>query len=210
MPLPKRLKTTCTSLYQISKLGLSLDVGDITDKLLARWSRLVPASSVDDLLVHLQQPLSEEEKIPISQHTFDGLCVPYSGNVSALNPEQLSALFRVSADERAKCIKRLFSSAIETIPPPTGTEELFHSIYDINISYILRFILPDTTPIRNNNRETSTALQRPDYGLLVNGHCLFRGEEKGSQSSGDPARELLDKLLEVWGYSPLRYITGLL
>jgi len=59
MPLPKRLKTTCTSLYQISKLGLSLDVGDIPSKLVVRWSQLVPASSIDDLLIRLQQLLSD-------------------------------------------------------------------------------------------------------------------------------------------------------
>jgi hypothetical protein len=205
-------KARRTSLYQILKLGLSLDVGDITVELVARWSKPISASSVDNLLVYLQQPLREEEKIPISQHTFDSLCVLYSGGsrVSALDPQQLSALFRVSADERATGIKRLFLSAITTTPPPIGTEDLFHSFYDINISYILQFILPNTTAIRNCNHQTNTALNRPDYGLLINGHCLFRGEEKGSHSTGDPAQELLKKLDELWGYYPLRYITGLL
>ena len=88
---------------QISKLSLSFDVVDITHQLVARWSSPIAATSVETLRTYLQQPLKEEEKIPISQKCFNELCVPYSiwppGN--DLSAEQLSTLFRVSADEHA-------------------------------------------------------------------------------------------------------------
>src|SRR5258708_27789507 len=77
VPLSKR-QTRRMSFYQISKLSLSLDVGDITEDLRERWSLDVPAQSVEALRSYLRQPLKQEEKIPISQETFDSLCVPYS------------------------------------------------------------------------------------------------------------------------------------
>jgi hypothetical protein len=209
MPLPKRLKTTCTSLYQISKLSLSFDVVDITRDLVARWSRPVPASSVEALRLYLQQPLTEEEKIPISQSNFDRLCVPFSAESpgSALCPQRLSTLFRVSADKRARGIITPFFSAIQSTPPPIGTEDCFHSTYDKNISDILKITLSDSTVIRNSNRNTSTALKRPDYGLVVDGNCIFRGEEQGSDSTGDPERELLEKIRYIY---TILYVLGLL
>src|SRR5258707_7174014 len=98
MPLPKRQKIHRTSLYQISKFSLSLDVGDITRELKERWSRPVSAPSVGLLSTYLQQALTEPEKIPISQKRFDQLCVAYSreSSMSALSAQELSTLFRVS------------------------------------------------------------------------------------------------------------------
>ncbi len=63
--------------------------------------------------------------------------------------------------------------------------------------------------IHNRNENTSTALKWPDYGFLLYRHCILRGEEKGNGTSGDPKKELLDKLV-CWTYKPLKYILGLL
>lgn len=172
-----------------------------------RWSYPVPTANVDALRIYLQQPLKEEEKVPIQQTVFDGLCFPHIDQHGALTAQQLSTLFRVSTNESADRVSLLFMNAIISTPPPTGTEELFHSTYDNNISSIVKFILGLATPIRNSNRGTSTALQRPDYGLLINEHCILRGEEKGSDSAGDPKRELVDKIVQ-WKWHPLRYILG--
>jgi hypothetical protein len=176
----------------------------------ARWSQPIAATSLQTLGTYLQQPLIEEEKIPISQNQFNKLCVPYSieSPRNALSAEQLSTLFRVSADERARDAYQVCLTAIRLVSPAEGTEDLFHSTWDINISHILHFILSDAKPIRNSNQNTSTALKRPDYGLLVKNHCVLRGEEKGSDSIGDPKQELANKL--IWTYSPLPYILGLL
>jgi hypothetical protein len=212
MPLLKKQKTRRTSLYQISKLSLSLDVVDITEELVARWARPVPAPGVEALRTHLRQPLKEEDKIPISKKLFDRLCVryPQGSRVNALSSHELSTLFRVSGDECAYDLQTLFQYAIQSEPPPTGTEDLFHSIYGINIAKIIEFILSNATSIRNSNRNSSTALQRPDYGLIVNTHCILRGEEKGSGTPGDPEKELLLKLRRGWDHNPLRYTLGLL
>jgi hypothetical protein len=211
MELPKQEKTHRTSLYQISKLSLSLDVEGITDKLKERWSHPVAVPDVGALRLHLQRPLEEQEKIPISKRKFGWLCTPYSegSRVDELSAEQLSTLFRVSKDEGASEFEDLFKNAINYAPPPTGTEDLFHYTYDNSIGRILQNILSKTTAIRNSNRNTSTALQWPDYGLIVNSHCILRGEEKGSDTSGNPEQELCLKL-HRWEYDPLLYILGLL
>ncbi len=56
---------------------------------------------METLLIHLQRPLSEEEKIPIRQKQFDVLCAhllfQYSSDI--LSAEQVSTLFRVSEDQ---------------------------------------------------------------------------------------------------------------
>ena len=82
----------------------------------------------------------------------------------------------------------------------------------MNISRILKFILSGATitqSIRNSNENRITGLKWPDYGVLLYGHCILRGEEKGDGASGDPRRELLDKLAR-WSYKPLKYILGLM
>jgi hypothetical protein len=182
---------------------------DIMHQLVEKWSQPSPTLRLQDLHTYLRQPLEEDEKIPISQQTFDQV-----SNASfliypklALTAEKLATLFRVSTDECAPGVERLFLYAVDRECPESGTEDRFHSTWDENISNILTFILSYAQPIRSSNRNTSTALKRPDYGLLIGNYCIFRGEEKGSNSSDDPAQELTDKL--KWDYDPLPYILGL-
>jgi hypothetical protein len=174
-----------------------------------RWSRPVTATSLEILRTHLQQPLTEEEKIPIPQRQFDKLCVPYSSASpeNALSPKQASTLFRVSTDEDALSASNRLLSAIDFPSPRNGTEDRFHTMWDKNISEVLHLILSEAMPIRNSNKNTSTALKLPDYGFLFKNHCVLRGEEKGTDTAGDPKRELVDKL--KWIYHPLPYILGL-
>ena len=186
-----------------------MDTGDITNDLVAKWSHRVPADTIDALRAHLQRPLREDEKIPISQKKFDALCATYilQAPEDRVTAQQLSTLFRVSADERAERAEFQFLFAVRDIAPQTGTEPDFHSTYDINISKIVTFSLPRTTSFRDS--DTSTPLKRPGYGLLLKGHCIFRGEEMGSDQVGDPQQELVAKIAH-WGYQPLPYILGLL
>jgi len=188
---------------------------NIASTLVARWSRPVCAETVESLLCHLQRPLLEDEKIPIGQKDFDDLCadLPVQYASGALSAEQVSTLFRVSEDQHAK---QVFVLCLYTIDyyfsQSHGTEDSYHGTYEVNISHLLKFILETATQtrsIRNNNENTSTGLMRPDYGLLLYGHCLLRGEEKGDSTSGDPKEELVDKLVH-WTYEPLKYILGLL
>jgi hypothetical protein len=173
-----------------------------------RWSRSIPeqALSLQSLRIHLQQPLAEDEKIPISQHQFDRLS--YSVRGGTLSAEEVKTLFRVSEDECAVELSVLFEGAIYSVPPASGTEDIFHSTWEDNIGKILRLILPAGEPIRNGNRDSTTELKWPDYGLLFKSHCILRGEENGSETAGNPERELVDKLR--WTYQPLPFILGLL
>jgi len=52
----------------------------------------------------------------------------------------------------------------------------------------------------------STGNDQPDYGLILNHVCLFRGEEKSPSSNEDPKSELRNKL--VWTYDPAPYVLG--
>ena len=188
-----------------------MDVGDITNNLAAKWSQHVPTNTIDDLRVHLQQPLGEDEEIPISQRKFDSLCVAHAlqARVDTVTHQQLSTLFRVSVDRPAERAESDFLFVMRRRVPQAGTEGTFHVAYDINISTIIEFILTSTTSIRNSNQNTSTALKRPDYGLLVNNYCFLRAEEKNSDTVGDPEKELVAKIVH-WVYKPLPFILGLL
>jgi hypothetical protein len=76
---------------------------NISANLLERWSRPVPAENLEFLLYHLQQPLTEEEKVPISKEGFDYLSLSsYSEVYTAWTPEDIKSVFRVSDDEMAK------------------------------------------------------------------------------------------------------------
>jgi hypothetical protein len=166
---------------------------------------------LQNLSSHLQQPLAEDEKIPISQDQFDKLSTLSSSAAfpeAALSAEEAATLFRVSEDEHADDFEQLFFTAIALSPPTRGTEDAFHGTWDNNIGNILKLILPAGETIRNSNHNTSTGLKPPDYGFLLKGHCYVRGEEKGTDSTDDPEQELIDKLR--WTYQPLPFIFGLL
>jgi hypothetical protein len=115
-----------------------------------------------ELRTYLQQPLAEDEKIPIPLDVFTLLSRNNSYVEfprSAVSAEQLETLFRVSTDERAWVVEISFINAVEADPPASGTEDLFHSTWDNNISRILKLILSNATPIRNGNDNTTTALK---------------------------------------------------
>ena len=168
-----------------------------------KWSRPVDSLDFLPLRAHLDRPLAEDEKVPIPQREFDLML----RDLTSLNPGQLATLFRVSEEECAPEVEEVFRTTVKYAPPPSGTDDLFHYTWDNNISRPLKLILQDAEAIRNTNHNTSTGLKRPDYGLLIKNNCILRGEEKGSESPGDPGAELVDKL--IWTYSPLPYVLGL-
>lgn len=176
--------------------------------MLSRWSKPVPGlDNLESLRRYFELPLKDEDKIPITQAYFDRLCGQHALHRPII-AEALPNLFRVSADECAEEALEIFSRAVKQEPPQTDTDGVFHFTYDMNISEIVGFILSNSRYGRNTNHNTSTTLQRPDYNLTINNHCLLRGEEKGVNSTGNPRNELVEKL--VWTYSPLPYIFGLL
>lgn len=161
------------------------------------------------LRIHLQLPLTDEEKIPISQSAFDRLVTPFtvSNPTLTLTADKLATLFRVSEVEKARSIRDVFQMIITKTPPTNGSEDAFHSTWDANISEVLQLVLSTRDFVRNSSRNTSTSLKRPDYGFLVKNNCVLRGEEKAPNSSDNPEAELVEKL--IYTYHPLTYILGL-
>jgi hypothetical protein len=186
-------------------------VRDITRELVERWSHPVSATSIETLRLFLLQLLEHDDRVPISRLSFEMLCAHsfWASLESTLTAEQVLTLFRVVDKECPSEAGKQFIYSLTTIPPSTGTEDAFHETYDTNITRIFKLILRGTTSIRNSNKGTSTALKQPGFGLLVKGHCLFRGEEKGPDTPGDPERELITTVGR-WEYDPLPYILGLL
>ena len=201
MPLTKEGK----SLLQISILRLSFDVVDITRELIKIWSRPVPAPDLETLRLYLQKPLTENEKIPITQEEHDRLTKPSSPEAS-ISSEELLTLYRVSPNLAARDVHLNFLTAINHVPPTSGTKALFHSTWDMNISWTLQLILWTARCFRNNKRDASGGSKRPDYGLLLQNNCVFRGEETVLGSTDNPKEELLNTL--QWSYASVQYMLG--
>ena len=176
-----------------------------------KWTTPVSLPDLSALRNYFHQPLNDDKKIPVSQETFDQMCTPYAQDAEqALSREQLSALFRVSEEESAPAFQLRFCIAIQHTPPRNSTEDAYHSAYDFNISHIISSILPEGQTGRNSNNHMGTGLNWPDYSFLMHNHCILRGEEKGFQMEGDPARELIDKFVGRWSYGHLPFVLGLL
>jgi len=180
---------------------------DIGMELTNQWSSPRHAQDENDLRHILNSPLVEDEKIPITQAQFDRMVKCSTDRLEALHPGDLAALFRVSEEDTAPLIhQHVASRVIGNRPQTHGTEQSFIGFWDDLICQTLKLVLQGTF-IRNSNRSTSTGLLRPDFGYLMRGHCLFRGEEKAPESRGEPIKELKDKIVD-WTYGLLDYILG--
>ncbi|EXX67225.1 hypothetical protein RirG_116310 [Rhizophagus irregularis DAOM 197198w] len=179
--------------------------GEVLRKLIKRTRLTIP--EIGSLSELLDGELSEDIKIPISQNEIDLL---QSKNVTVLcSLDDLRVLFRVSDTESATdfCIRAIFSPILnDKIPPDDGTEYSFVGLWDNCIRNLLEYLIPDGVSIRNCSKFSSTRDDRPDYGLILNNVCLFRGEEKSPTSTEDPKSELGRKFL--WTYDPAPYVLG--
>jgi len=175
--------------------------------LVNRWSSPRHTQDEKGLRQIINSPLVEDEKIPITQAEFDRMVKRTTNRLEALHPDDLAALFRVSEEDTAPLIhQHVASRVIENRPQTHGTEQSFIGFWDDLICRTLRLVLQGNF-IRNSNRSTSTDLFRPDFGYLMRGHCLFRGEEKAPESRGEPIKELKAKIVD-WTYGILDYILG--
>ncbi|RHZ80308.1 hypothetical protein Glove_137g78 [Diversispora epigaea] len=90
------------------------------------------------------------------------------------------------------------------LPPDTGTtEDSLHAFWDMLVVKPLKIGSPDG---KHNRNTSSTRKLRPDLSYLILDACLARGEEKSLDIEGDPAKELIEKL--VWTYGQCPYIFG--
>jgi hypothetical protein len=185
-----------------------LSIADISAVLLQRWATpIFPLPELKTLISYIQEPLAENAKIPLPDHAMRDLSSPLVSLRAICHINDVQLLFRSSEDEQADLLWTITKAGLTFDPPDDdSTESAFHQFWDGNI----RRILDITTKgkcIRDSNNQTSTALLRPDFGVLVNGICAFRGEEKAPRYSGThPKDELINKL--TWTYDPAPYVLG--
>jgi hypothetical protein len=162
-----------------------------------RWTSLKTAlpPSMAELVVYLNEPLEEADKVPLSNHDMMML-VSRGEPWYACSQHDLEQLFRPSEDEESDYIRIILMTAIiNSAPDKAGSKASFISFWDDNIRKIISGIISPSTAIRDSNRNSGTLLQRPDFGFLMGGDCVFRGEEKAPVFSGPhPRDELAQKL----------------
>jgi hypothetical protein len=158
-------------------------------------------------MVYLNRPLKESDKVPLSHYSMTTLLSRGEPRIMC-SESDLQQIFRSSEDEEAEYLWTILKPAIATgAPDSDGTKASFISFWDDNIRKIISAIFSPSKIIRDNNRDTSTGLQRPDFGIVQHGVCAFRGEEKAVRYGGKhPRDELFDKL--VWTYHPAPWILG--
>lgn len=158
-------------------------------------------------MAYLNKPLEEDEKIPLSSYSMSALLSEGEAKIRCSKGD-LQQVFRLSEHEHSYYLWTSLTATILTgAPDSNGTESSFHSFWDDNIRKIINQILIPNQTVRDSNHGTSTASLKPDFGVLLEGVCAFRGEEKAPHYSGNhPKQELLDKL--VWTYDPAPWILG--
>jgi hypothetical protein len=166
----------------------------------------LPLPTLEGLAAYIQGPLAEDEKIPLSDHEMQALSAIGEPRATCTQSD-VRHLFRSSEDEQARFLWSIADHVITFSPPASdGTESSFHGFWDNNMRTLLDAAIVCKS-IRDSNDQTSTNLMRPDFGVLVNGFCAFRGEEKAPGYSGKhPKAELIEKL--TWTYDPAPYVLG--
>jgi hypothetical protein len=165
------------------------------------------AESLQDYLDVKKYPLLHEQKVPITKLDKSRI-LRSSAKSFPPTMEDLDTLFRESDHEWSRISEASIAALKATDPDSDGTEDSFHSFWDLNIRYLLEAVFPAGVSVRNSNRNTRTLPSMPDYGFTQNRACSFRGEEKPTKFNGDhPRDELFTKL--KWTYNPLPYILGL-
>jgi hypothetical protein len=121
--------------------------------------------------------------------------------------QEISTLFRIDDHERAEALYGAFFPGLVKSPPnDDATEYAFVSFWDANIRNVMEALIPGGVSIRDSNRHTNTASQRPDFGFLYLDVCPFRGEEKSARNREDARAELSGKMR--WIYDPAPYVLG--
>ena len=151
-------------------------------------------------------PLKDEEKIPISSQYLKKL-VTHGYDYIRCSEGDLETLFRVTEEEEVDMLTSLMTAVHRLPPPMNGTEGSFIQFWDDNIRALLQEVFCSDTAIRDSNQGTSSCLCKPDFGFIIDGVCVFRGEEKQNSFTGiHPRKELWEKL--DWTYDPAPYVLG--
>lgn len=172
-------------------------------KLFDLWTTPVK-QNLQNLKEYLEKPLDPDWKIPLSHVEWENLLVTNVGFDHPCYDEDLKVLFKQCEDETADGILDHLKAAITRSPLDSGgTEDSLIGFWDDNIRMILIRCL-NAKSVRYSSQCTETGQFRPNFGLLLDGVCVFRGEEK--RKTKHPKREFKDKTR--WVYEPAPYILG--
>ena len=188
------------------KLSTNHATVDVSQKLFNLWTAPVQYD-IERLQGYLDEPLGPDWKVPLSHFDWKELLSSEPSRHLACRDQDLELVFKQCDDETALSIRVTLMRTIMGGPPDQdGTEDSFHSFWDANFRNILSACL-DCKVIRNSNQDTATGSFRPDFGLLLDHVCIFRGEEKGPTFTGDHPKEELQTKTR-WVYDPAPYLLG--
>ncbi|KAF8339322.1 hypothetical protein F5887DRAFT_1232886 [Amanita rubescens] len=182
-----------------SQGGLSkfADKLDPTDNVFCIFS-MQPQSHRKNIDIIVQAPATDW-KIPLSHFKWKKLLQGEELPDHACCDQDLELLFNQCEDETADRI-------LDESTRPGGTEGSLHGFWDANIGNILVQCL-SARSVRNGNHGTESGQLRPNFGLLLDKVCVFRGEEKREFYTGKhPKDELKNKTR--WVYDPAPYVLG--
>ena len=180
------------------------DRTNISGAILRSWRQKAKPGlpSVAQLPGILDQPLPEMAKIPLPQQEFNDLLSSLVRNL--VQRADLEILFRVSDVESSfSLVYSVCHAVTRDSPSDHGSEASFHAFWDNNIRDIFSLLVPTAQTDRDTSQGTKL---RPDFVLIEDKICAFRGEEKSPSNREDPKAELTDKL--TWTYSPAPYVFG--
>lgn len=153
----------------------------------------------EELLEYLKKPPVEPIEIhPVNYNRY-------------FQPELSSDILQKMFVKSNKAAYRVWTEFITNIacPPDVSnqfTEDSFHAFWDMVIVKPFKIGYPDGHCNRNTSLHIPIKNLQPDFAYLVENVCLVRGEEKGIIDTGDPAKELINKL--EWTYGKCPYIFG--
>jgi hypothetical protein len=123
-------------------------------------------------------------------------------------PTNRDKLFKLAGpDEECYDISSLVNGIVSPPMPTADIEVSFHHFWDIVIEDPLKFFFDGSwLAERNNAGEGSFSGTGPDKVVRFGFRhlALWRGEEKGPSTSGDPRQELVSKL--EWTYNHLPFL----
>ena len=157
-----------------------------------------------DLEAFLREPLHDSEKLPVRQSQLDDMISEYS---DPCTDQDVGCIFTLSDGPFSRFIDSHFVRAVLMAPSGENTENTHINFWDGNIRELLEILIPEATSRRDTNKFTENGNSRPDYTLIMNNKCPFRGEEKPPGSVENVKAELVEKLVG-WKYDPAPYILG--
>ena len=165
-----------------------------------------PIPAIQDLRGFIERPLSEVEKIPITQSEFDKLLSTRATDIC--DASDIQSLFRIGEPfNHARLDTIVF--AIKTTPfsisGPTSKKSYIFG-WDLNIRFIIETLERSGHSDRSSSEHTATRNLCPDFYRTFDDKCVLRGEENGPEDLEDPKGDLGSKV--EWVYDPAPYVFG--